>query len=145
MKKNNISGDAKLMELMMKEFFVGRTNNVSLEDEKVINKIFASNHDNIRQLCRDLFIHIKFQGKELSWSDLDPTDEWKLGPHQLTTDQGESCCFLGPYMTMEPIDWTKTNIIEIYHNGKAEAKQGQANGLTIMIDAERFNLSLIHI
>ena len=44
---------------------------------------------------------------------------------------------------MKPINWTLGDI-KIFHDLKATAKNGESNGLDIILDAEQFNYAFYH-
>ena len=95
-----------------------------------------------RQTCDNLFISIWFRGNRLTWKDLPQYfEEWNIGPYYYPTDFG-ACCFLTPHLHLKPIDKNKT-IAELYKNLNADAKNGDYNGLEIILDAERFNYAVV--
>ena len=53
------------------------------------------------------------------------------------TDFG-ACCWFHPYMNFEPFDWSRT-FVELFHDLKSEAKNGQHYSLNVLFDAEHFN------
>ena len=89
MKRLGIYGDAHLTELLMKEFMTGWMGNISNEDQDRISTIENTYETTfagyVRQESEDLFIHMRFQKKELSWRDV---DNWNLGPSTYPTEKG---------------------------------------------------------
>ena len=129
----------------MNEFLLGRKGNLSEDHKEIVTKVkemigldFTFNEWS-RQKCKDLFMSMSFRGKLLTWKDL-PQD-WQLeeehGPYVYSTDFG-ACCFLAPHLNFEPTDWNKS-FEEIYHGLEADALNGRANGLDLVLDAEQFN------
>ena len=88
-------------------------------------------------LClNDIF----FQGKLLTWKDF-PQD-WKreadLGPYFQSNDFGACCKFI-PHFGFEGFhSWTLDDV-DKFHNLLADARNGEALGLDIVINAEQFN------
>ena len=131
--------------MLINEFILGRIGNLSEEHVQIVEKVkgmigrdFTFNEWS-RQKCKDLFISIRFREKTLTWRDL-PKNwqlEGDLGPFVYATDFG-ACCYLSPHLNLEPTDWNKT-YAETYHNLKADALNGDSNGLDLVLDAEQFN------
>ena len=99
-----------------------------------------------RQSCRDLFITMSFRGKFLSWKNLssikdDEIEFNNIGPTYYPTDFG-ACCLFIPH-----VDFEKTNenlsYEETYLSLRADAQNGQINGLQLLLDAEQFNYAHI--
>ena len=78
------------------------------------------------------------QGQSLHWNDFNN----EVGPWVVKTDYG-ICCFVSPYLNMKPINWTLGDI-KIFHELNAIAKNGESNGLDIILDAEQFNYAFYH-
>ena len=82
-------------------------------------------------------IGIKFQGKNIIWSDYDHG----VGPWRGRNDYGQ-CCFFVPHLNMHPLD-PEMGAIEMFHELKPTAKHGENYGLDILLDAEQFNYAFI--
>ena len=98
-----------------------------------------------RQRCKNLFIEMSFRGKYMAWSDLpyykrNESGENKIGPAYYPTDFG-ACCLFVPHLDFEPFDMS-VPFDRIYHDLKADALNGENNGLKIVLDAEQFNYAL---
>ena len=78
------------------------------------------------------------QGQSLHWNDFNN----EVGPWVVKTDYG-ICCFVSPYLNMKPINWTLGDI-KIFHELNSIAKNGESNGLDIILDAEQFNYAFYH-
>ena len=129
----------------MNEFIKGRKGNLSKADEVFVNEIrkklsFDEGYsflDSSMQSCKDLFISISFQGKKLTWNQLQKGET--TGPYTYPTDFG-SCCLLVPHLHLRPYsDFENMTIYEIHHDLKADTLNGEDNGLDLVIDAEQFN------
>ena len=99
-----------------------------------------------RQECKDLFISMSFQGKFLTWRNLS-SDRWEkidwnlIGPTYCPTDFG-ACCTFVPHSDFEP---AKKNLSyeEKYHSLKADAQNGEINGLKLLLNVEQFNYATL--
>ena len=80
-------------------------------------------------------IAIKFQGKNIIWSDYDHG----VGPWRGRNDYGQ-CCFFVPHLNMNPLD-PEMGAIELFHEKKPTAKHGDS--LDVLLDAEQFNYAFI--
>ena len=106
------------------------------------NKNFLENGSDFKsfgnQACKDLFTSISFRNMSLTWKDIpDSNEESTIGPFYYPTDFG-GCCFLSPHLQLKPIDVRQTKE-ELFGNLKADAKNGESEGLKLILDAERFN------
>ena len=94
-----------------------------------------------RQSCKDLFMSIKFRGQSMTWKDF-PADKSleedfaSIGPNYYPTDFG-ACCLFVPHLDFK----VKENISyeEMYGKLIADAKNGESNGLQLLLDIEYFN------
>ena len=73
------------------------------------------------------------------WSD--SNYDHHLGPWRSRTDYGQ-CCFFVPHQNMQPID-PSLLASKILHELNASVKQGESNGLDIILDTEQFNYAFI--
>ena len=128
----------------MNEFIKGRQENLSKADEVFVNEIKKLTfHDGYSfldwsmQSCKNLFLSISFQGKKLTWNQLQ--DGETTGPYTYPTDFG-SCCLLVPHLHLRPYsDFENMTPYEMYHGLKAVTLNGEDNGLDLVIDSEQFN------
>ena len=88
------------------------------------------------QQCKSLFTSISFRGMNLTWNEINEFS-YLSGPHHFPTDFGACCTFI-PHMHMKPIN-KRLTIEEAYHGLKADALNGETNGLQFLLNAEQFN------
>ena len=100
------------------------------------------------QKCKYLFINLRFREKKLTWKeipkpshDLD-LDMYSIGPSFFPTDYG-ACCTLVPHLDFEPLNGSQ-KLGEIYHGLKSDSKNGEINGLDVVLNAEQFNYGAYH-
>ena len=120
LKKLDAYGYAKKTNLLFDEFLKGRQQNLSAEDQIIVDEVkdkieMEKGNSFIkksRQNCKNLFISVSFRGLKLIWHQIDETT---LGPMYYPTDFG-SCCLLVPHLDLKP----KPNQTdeEIYHGLK---------------------------
>ena len=133
----------ELTNLLLGEFVKGSNANHSSATNELFDKVndivknsskddFA---DYASQSCKDLMIGIKFQGKNIIWSDYDHS----VGPWRGRNDYGQ-CCFFVPHLNMHPLD-PEMGTIEMFHERKPTAKH--RDSLTVLLDAEQFNYAFI--
>ena len=82
-----------------------------------------------------------FLGKNLTWKQLpqDWKDESEFGPYNINTDFGACCKFI-PHLNFEPFDLSSSiDAIEEFHQLNADARNGEAFGLNIVLNTEQFN------
>ena len=121
MKKLDAYGNAKKTNLLFDEFLKGRQQNLSTEEQIIVNevkdKIEMEEGDSFieksRQKCKNLFISVSFRGLKLIWHQIDETT---LGPMYYPTDFG-SCCLLVPHLDLKPKNKSQTDE-EMYHGLK---------------------------
>ena len=145
MKDQQVHGNMDLTNLLINEFILGRVGNLSDDNQVIVDEVkeylgdWYSFIDISRQKCKDMFISMRFRGKQLTWRDL-PQDWWdeeNLGPFNYPTDFG-ACCFLAPHLNLDPTNWNIT-YEEMYHGLEADAKNGETNGFDVVLDAEQWN------
>ena len=152
LKKHRAHGNLGKMNALFNEFINGHEGNLSKADEMYVNEVkeeIAMNNgwsstflDQSKQTCRNLVLSVRFRGKYLTWNHI---EEHIMGLGEYPTDFG-SCCLLVPHFDQRPkneLDDTNS-LIEFYHNLKADALHGEANGVEILLDAEQFNYNLFH-
>ena len=84
-------------------------------DDQIQDKITSTHFLGIAmQKCNDLFIHIKFQSKDLTWKEIKSDKYSSIGPRNTFTDNGR-CCFFSPHMMMDIYDKSDGML---YHNLK---------------------------
>ena len=84
---------------------------------------------------------MQYQEKYLAWSDLPLLDtEYDLGPALDITDYG-ACCYFSPHYSMSKINRNVSNWKMIFHQNLQDlkAKNGESNGLDVLLHAEQFN------
>merc|ERR1719483_670316 len=119
-----------LTNLLIDEFILGRVGNLSDDNQVIVDAVqeylgdWYSFIDISRQKCKDMYVSMRFRGKQLTWRDLpqDWWDEGNLGPYNYPTDFG-ACCFLAPHLNLDPTNWNIT-YEEMYHGLEADAKNG---------------------
>ena len=83
-----------------------------------------------------------YQDEYLSWSDLPLSDlEYDLGPALDFTDHG-ACCYFSPFYSFSKINRSESDWPMIFHDSSRwvnKAKNGESNGLDILLNAELFN------
>ena len=124
-----------LTNLLINEFFLGRVGNLSDEHQSFVDnvsQILDNFTDSSHQRCNDMFIEMKFRGKEITWR----FEEYFV-PYLYPTDFG-ACCFFTPHFLLEQYDSNKT-IAELYHGLKADSKNGASNGFDLVLDVEQWN------
>ena len=139
-----------MTKILFDEFVNGRRSNFSQEEKELFNRVILTvpGYKYIKpsflikssQQCNNLFTSIRFRGMSLTWKGMRSESSYnslKLGPHHFTTDFGACCTFI-PHMHMKPINVSLTPE-EVYHGLKADALNGQSNGLEFVLDAEQFN------
>ena len=136
--------DIHKTDVLIKEFIVGREHNLTQKEETFVNKVKkklgkTDFRKNSRQYCKHLFISILFQGMNLTWKQISSESGKKrnIGPMYHPTDYG-SCCLLVPHLDLKPINESIT-VEEMYRELKADAVNGEKNGLEIILDAEQYN------
>ena len=144
MKELGAYGNATKTNLLINEFMKGRNENLKPEEELFVNQVKDQINGSSfvyqsRQKCQNLLMSISFRGSRITWNEM---DESTLGPDYYPTDFG-SCCLLVPFIDLKPFN-ESSNVEEIYHSLKAEALNGEANGLDIVLDAEQFNYAYHH-
>ena len=128
----------------MREFMHGRKGNLSQQEQTVIKQVSEYNpfEKFSRQKCRDLFMVMAYQDDYLSWSDLPLSDlEYDLGPASTFTDHG-GCCYFSPFYSFSKINRSKSDWPMVFHDSSRwmnKAKNGESNGLGILLNAEQFN------
>ena len=135
MKNVKAHGNVTLTNLLINEFFLGRVGNLSDEHQLFVDdvsQILGNFTDSSHQRCNDMFIGMKFRGKELTWR----FEEYFV-PYLYPTDFG-ACCFFTPHFLLEQYDPNKT-IAELYHGLKADSKNGASNGFDLVLDVEQWN------
>ena len=140
MKSHDVFGNVTLTNLLTKEFIKGRKDNLTLEEEIIIDNFKGKLQmdsgytmlDWSKQRCENLFINARFRGNYLVWSAM---KELYAGPNPYPTDFG-ACCMLSPHLDLEP---NGNFTPEMYHELEADALNGKTNGLDILLDAEQFN------
>ena len=118
MKKLDAYGNAKKTNLLFDEFLKGRQQNLSKDEEIIINEVKENIEmekgnsfiERSRQKCKNLFISVNFRGMKLIWYQIDETT---LGPIYYPTDFG-SCCLLVPHLDLKPKNENQTTE-EMYH------------------------------
>ena len=152
----NPNGSMYKTRLLIREFMTGHEQKLNDEDQNYIdetkqlikevnenfNRNFLENGSDFKsfgnQACKDLFTSISFRNMSLTWKDIpDSNEENIIGPFYYPTDFG-GCCFLSPHLQLKPIDVRQTKE-ELFGNLKADAKNGESQGLKLILDAERFN------
>ncbi len=105
-----------------------------------------------KQDCDHLFLMAKYQDKQLWWHQF---VYQRLGPFWFGTDAG-SCCFLSPQADLVFFNGTVDDVgdvrmyfflifnpanvyVQRYHTVKPGSRNGDHNGLTILLDAEVYN------
>ena len=148
MKDVKAHGNMTLTNLLINEYMIGRVGNLSDDDQLFLDNVkqimnstseWSTFNDLSRQKCKDAFISMRFRGKQITWRDL-PQDwsfETEFGPYLYPTDFG-SCCFLAPHLNLEEKDPNKT-VAELYHGLEADSRNGETNGLDLVLDAEQWN------
>ena len=142
LKENNAYENITRMKLFFNEFIKGRQGNLSKDEEtylkEIKDKLYSSQGlsflDQSRQICRNLFIRVSFRGKQITWNQI---ERGILGPYKYDTDFG-NCCKLIPHMALKNRDDWGTDE-KIYFDLKADALNGESNGVDIVLDAEQFN------
>jgi hypothetical protein len=128
-------GNATKTNLLINEFMKGRQENLEAEEELIVNEvkdqINMTNGNSFvkqsRQECKNLFMSVSFRGSRIVWNENN-----EEAPFYYPTDFG-SCCLLVPHF-LKPYD---KNVP--YHGLKADALNGETNGVDIVVDAEQFN------
>jgi hypothetical protein len=145
MKARQVHGNMTLTNLLINEFILGREGNISDDNQIIVDNVkeylghWYSFIDLSRQKCKDMFISMKFRGKQITWSDL-PQDwwyEWNQGPYNYPTDFG-ACCFFAPHLNLDPTNHNIT-VEEMYHGLEADAKNGETNAFDVVLDVEQWN------
>ena len=144
-----IYGSPNLTQALIEEFISGYTmagkSPEELENIKEVYKRLGNvsqasvlRQDFIRQDCNSLFVDMKYQEKHLAWNDPSIYEDLypPAGPLDYPTDYG-SCCFLSAHANIH-YDQGYTGG-DVWSQLKAEAKQGQDNGLKLLLDIEQFN------
>ena len=150
LKERGIYGNSKATKTIMNEFMFGRNGNLSQDQKKIINsmKMDKPFQELSRQKCRNLFLSMKYQGQSLSWNDLPLVDtEYDLGPALDVTDYG-ACCYFSPFFGFEKMDRSKKDWKMAFHETsrwKGKAKNGESNGLDILLHAEQFNYAFYKV
>ena len=95
--------------------------------------------DRTSQDCKHLFIDMKFRGKFLSWrnSTFNNWDYNSIGPTHYPTDYG-TCCLFVPHLNFNSAVENGT-YQDKFHRLIADSKNGENNGLTLLLDVEAFN------
>ena len=138
-----------MVNLLFDEFINGHKRNLNKEEKKLFNDVLTNisgylegNPDFLQkssQLCNNLFISISFREKNLT-SNRIPNGPYvelvPLGASHFSTDFG-SCCSFTPHLHLKPFD--TRSLEEVYHGLKADALNGDTNGLDVLLDAEQFN------
>ena len=135
MKQLGAYGNATKTNLLINEFMKGRQENLEAEEELIVNEVKdqinmtdgGSFVEQSRQKCKNLFMSINFRGSRIVWNENNAE-----APFYYPTDFG-SCCLLVPHF-LKPYD---ENVP--YHGLKADALNGETNGVDIVLDAEQFN------
>ena len=133
MKQLGAYGNVTKTSLLINEFMKGRKDNLGSEEELIINEVKdyinltngGSFVQQSRQFCNNLLMSVSFRGSKIVWN----------GEHEYIyypTDFG-SCCLLIPHH-LKPYDKDSP-----YHGLRADALNGEANGVDIILDAEQFN------
>ena len=66
-------------------------------------------------------------------------NEYDFGPYIQNNDFGACCKFI-PHFNFEPFDWgAGEEAIEIFHQLVADARNGEAFGLDMIVNTEQFN------
>ena len=139
MKQLGAYGNVTKTNLLINEFIKGRNRNLSEEERLIVNEvkdqINMTNGNSFvkqsRQKCENLFMSISFRGSRIVWNE-----DNENGPIYYPTDFG-SCCLLVPHF-LKPYDDNLSGG-ELYHGLKADALNGETNGVDIVLDAEQFN------
>ena len=150
MKQLGTYGNATKSNLLIHEFIKGRNKNLSEEEKLIVNEVndrinmtnggwgLSSFVEQSRQKCKNLFMSISFRDSRINWNEIDGD----LGPSYYPTDFG-SCCLLVPHLDLKPIE-ENSSLEERYHGIEANALNGEANGVDIVLDAEQFNYAYHH-
>ena len=151
----NVYGNATMTNLLFNEFIHGHHRNLSEEGRKVINDVLQDiSSDNSSyyssfihtsflerssQSCNNLFTSVSFRKMNLTSNKI-PDGSYveliPLGPGHFSTDFG-SCCSFVPHLNLKPFNMQ--SVEESYHGLKADALNGETNGLNFLLDAEQFN------
>ena len=92
--------------------------NQTLDDQ--IQAEIGSDHflGTAMQKCKDLFVHIKFQSRNLTWKDIKVNGRMSIGPRDAFTDNGR-CCFYSPHIMMDSYDRDEPML---YHDLEGKVK-----------------------
>ena len=149
MKDYGAFGNGTLTKIIISEFIQGSQTNLTEGEEQIVNEIkdrlnlkyFETFLQRMSQDCNNLFTSIHFRGMNLTWNLITESTgnglDQGTGPSHFSTDFG-SCCFFSPHLNMKPINKSLTTE-ELYHGIKADALNGEKNGLEIVLDSEQFN------
>lgn len=139
-----IDKNGQLKNLLIKEYITGTPDNYSADEQANLNLIkekmeFQNPRKKGRQRCEDLFISIRFQSTIASWHEI-PHDTHGV-PMFYGTDAG-ACCYLSPHIFIGQMP-KNMSYGDKYHKLHAPAKQGEEEGLEMLLDTEQFNYGYI--
>ena len=145
LKQLGVYGNVTKTHLLINEYMKGRDENLTVEEESIVTEVNdringASFVEQSHQKCQNLFMSISFRGSRITWNEIDGNT---LGPEYYPTDFG-SCCLLVPHIDLKPYEIENSSLEEIYHGLKADALNGESNGVDIVLDAEQFNYAYHH-
>ena len=132
LKQLGVYGNVTKTHLLINEYMKGRDENLTVEEESIVTEVNdringASFVEQSHQKCQNLFMSVSFRGSRIVWNE-DHEDALFYYP----TDFG-SCCLLIPHH-LKPYDKDSP-----YHGLRADALNGEANGVDIVLDADQFN------
>ena len=142
LKKYDLLGPER--RALVEEYLKGHDYDFSLEDKQLLD--YANDRidlatENWYQSCRDLFLSMEFNGKHLTWDQVDPFD-YILGGMYLGMDFGP-CCIFVPELNIDR-SHENESYIEQFHKTDFKAKHGEENGVKILFDIEQWNYGFIH-
>ena len=126
---------------LINEYIEGHSGNVPQNQEEAVAE-FKKSHSlhgpffkQSSQSCENLLMSVNFRGKHYSWKNY---TRYYGNEFDYPTDFG-FCCFFVPHLFFEPLNTTNASYGELFLGLNATARNGEKNGLDIVLNAEQFN------
>ena len=139
----NAYGNITKTNVLIKEFIIGHKENFSHEEENIVQDVknflktygFKDFLHFTHQRPADMILTTRYGNYNYSWNQFSGS----FGPMSMRTDFGLGS-FIHPLFMEKPINWSEPGIMDkIFHQSNITAKNGEDNGLDLLIDVEQFN------